>query len=104
RYKEGISTQTEITDSRILLQSAQANRARAARDLQIARLRVALIRDLPLSTLGGSSQQGVPGQQSGAQTNPSAQQQLQQQQRQGQQQQSGQAGATILTGTTGATP
>ncbi len=104
RYKEGISTQTEITDSRILMQAAQANRAQAARDLQIARLRLALIRDLPLSTLGGSSQQGVPGQQSGSQTNPLAQQQLQQQQRQGQQQQSGQAGATILTSTTGTTP
>jgi outer membrane protein len=48
RYREGISTQTELSDSRLLLQQAQANRAIAARDLQVARVRVALIRDLPL--------------------------------------------------------
>ena len=48
RYREGISTQTELSDSRLLLQQAQANRAVAARDLQVARVRVALIRDLPL--------------------------------------------------------
>ena len=48
RYREGISTQTELTDSRLLLQQAQANRAVAARDLQVARVRVELIRDLPL--------------------------------------------------------
>jgi outer membrane protein TolC len=48
RYREGISTQLELSDARILLQAAQANRALAARDLQIARARVALIRDLPI--------------------------------------------------------
>lgn len=47
RYREGISTQLELADSRILLQQAQANRALAARDLQIARARMALLRDLP---------------------------------------------------------
>ncbi|MEP6691900.1 MAG: TolC family protein [Gemmatimonadaceae bacterium] len=98
RYREGISTQTELTDSRILLQQAEANRAQAARDLQIARLRVALIRDLPLSTLGGSTQQGAPGQQSGAQTNPSAQQQFQLQQRQSQ------PAAATTTSSTGTNP
>jgi RND family efflux transporter MFP subunit len=36
RYREGLSTQTELADSRILLQQAEANRAQAARDLQIA--------------------------------------------------------------------
>jgi len=50
RYREGISTQTELSDSRIQLQQAQANRAQAARDLQVAKMRLALIRDLPLST------------------------------------------------------
>ena len=49
RYREGISTQTELTDSRIALEQAEANRAQAARDLQVARLRVSLLRDLPLS-------------------------------------------------------
>ena len=48
RYREGISTQTELSDARLLLQQAQANRAVAARDLQVARVRAELIRDLPL--------------------------------------------------------
>jgi outer membrane protein len=56
RYREGISTQTELSDARLLLQQAQANRAIAARDLQVARVRVELIRDLPLSgNSGGAS-------------------------------------------------
>jgi outer membrane protein TolC len=58
RFREGLSTQTELTDSRILLQQAQANRAQAARDLQIAQVRVALLPDLPLSVgQAGSTQQ-----------------------------------------------
>jgi outer membrane protein TolC len=48
RYREGISTQTELSDSRLQLQEAQANRAQAARDLQVARTRLALIENLPL--------------------------------------------------------
>ena len=75
RYREGISTQVELSESRILLQQAQANRALAARDLQVARVRLALLRDLPL---GGASAQ---------QANQRAQQQQQQQQLQQQQQQ-----------------
>jgi outer membrane protein TolC len=48
RYKEGISTQLELQDSRLALQLAQANRAMAARDVQIARARLALLPNLPL--------------------------------------------------------
>jgi outer membrane protein len=48
RYREGLSTQLELSDSRLALQSAQANRAQAARDLQLARVRVALLPDLPV--------------------------------------------------------
>ena len=59
RHKEGISTQTELNDSQIQLQQAGANRATAARDLQVARMRLALLRDLPL---GGTSAQGAQGQ------------------------------------------
>ncbi len=55
RYQEGISTQTELSDSRIQLQQAQANRAQAARNLQVARVRVALLRDLPLGATTGTS-------------------------------------------------
>ncbi len=62
RYREGISTQTELSDSRILLQQAQANRAMAARDRAIARVRVALLRDLPL---GAGAQAGTAGVQPG---------------------------------------
>jgi outer membrane protein len=54
RYREGISTQTELSDSRLQLQEAQANRAQAARDLQVARVRLALLRDLPLEGATGT--------------------------------------------------
>jgi outer membrane protein TolC len=72
RYREGISTQTELSEARLLLQQAQANRALAARDLQLARVRLALLRDLPLAAPGAAggadrqpsstmpSQQGAP--------------------------------------------
>lgn len=48
RYRSGVSTQLELADSRLLLEQAEANRAQAARDLQVARARVALLPDLPL--------------------------------------------------------
>jgi outer membrane protein len=59
RYKEGISTQTELNDAQIQLQQAEANRATAARDLQVARMRLALLSDLPLT---GSSAQAAQTQ------------------------------------------
>ena len=40
---EGISTQLELNDSRILMEQATANRALAARNLQIARIKLALL-------------------------------------------------------------
>jgi len=52
RYREGISTQTELADARLLLEQARANRATAGRDLQTARVRVALLPDLPLAQGG----------------------------------------------------
>jgi len=52
RFREGVSTQLELSDARLLLQQSQANRALAARDLQVARARMALLPDLPL---GGST-------------------------------------------------
>ena len=48
RFREGLSTQLELSDSRLALQSAQANRAQAARDLQLTRARVALLPNLPV--------------------------------------------------------
>ena len=48
RYGSGVSTQLELSDSRVQRQQAGANRAVAARDLQVARARVALLPDLPI--------------------------------------------------------
>jgi outer membrane protein len=53
RYTNGISTQLELTDIRNLLIQAQANALSAARELQLARLRMTLLRDLPLGSGGG---------------------------------------------------
>jgi outer membrane protein len=89
RYREGISTQTDLTQSRLLLEQAVANQAQSARDLAVARARVALIRDLPVDTnaLGAAAQRAA------------AQQQQSQQQ---QQQQSQQRTQSTAAGTTGA--
>jgi outer membrane protein len=78
RYREGISTQTELLDSRIQLEQAQASRARAARDLQVARMRLALLPALPLSQPTGASatvlqQTSVPASQSGSSSIPTYQ-------------------------------
>lgn len=60
RYREGISTQTDLTQSRLLLEQARANQAQSARDLAVARARVALLRDLPLNAgaLAGGAGRG----------------------------------------------
>ena len=55
RYREGISTFVELSDSRILLEQAVAQRAIAARALQVARVRLALLPDLPLTQTGANT-------------------------------------------------
>ncbi|MGH9313554.1 MAG: TolC family protein [Vicinamibacterales bacterium] len=60
RYRQGISTQLELSDSRLALELAAANRAMAGRDLQVSRARVALLPDLPLGARGGSPQITAP--------------------------------------------
>jgi outer membrane protein TolC len=84
RYKEGLSTQTDLTQSRLLLEQAVANQAQSARDVAVARARMALIRDLPINTnaLGAAAQRSA------------AQQQQPQQQPQQQRTQSSAAGST----------
>lgn len=67
RYKEGISTQLELNDTRNQLAQALVNRAQASRDVQVARVRLALLPDLPVQTA------------TAGQTNLSTQQQQQQQ-------------------------
>ena len=56
RYQEGISTQLELSQSRLLLQEAEANRAYAARNLRVAQSRLTLLRDLPLGAVQGGTQ------------------------------------------------
>jgi outer membrane protein TolC len=87
RYKEGISTQLELNDSRILLEQATANRALAARNLQMARIKLALLPNLPLQS--GTSAQSATGQ---TQPQQSQQQQSTQQAQPNQQQQAAQQG------------
>jgi outer membrane protein TolC len=77
RYRAGVSTQLELSDARLLLQQAEANRAQAARDLQVARARVALLPNLPLG--GGTATAAARGTttaaspaQSGTQTGTTA--------------------------------
>ena len=49
RFAEGISTQVELQQSRTQYEQARLNRVLAARDLEVARLRVAFLKDLPVS-------------------------------------------------------
>ena len=90
RYREGISTQTDLTQSRLLLVQAEANQALTSRDVAVARARVALIRDLPIDT----NALGAAAQRAGAAL---LQQQFQQQQPSNQQQQRAQSAAAALT-------
>jgi outer membrane protein TolC len=53
RFTNGVSTQLELSDARLSLQQAEANRTQAARDLQVARARVALLPNLPVSAPAG---------------------------------------------------
>jgi outer membrane protein TolC len=55
RYREGLSTQLELSDARLLLQQAQVNRVQAARDVQLVRVKLALLPELPLSSAGGAA-------------------------------------------------
>ena len=57
RMREGLSTLTDLSDVRLQLEQSAANQARAARDVQVARLRSLLLRDLPLgagAAMGGA--------------------------------------------------
>jgi outer membrane protein len=73
RYKEGISTQLELNDARILLEQAVTNRALAARNLQVARVKLALLPDLPLQTTGATQSQTQSATQQQSQSTQSTQ-------------------------------
>ena len=85
RYKEGISTQIELNDSRILLEQAVTNRALAARNLQVARVKLALLPDLPLQSTGATQTQSQSTTQQTQSQQSSQPAQAAQQQSQGQQ-------------------
>lgn len=67
RFREGLSSQIELQDSRLQFEQAQVNQARALRNVQVARARLALLRDLPL---GGNNGSGAAAAQSPAPTQP----------------------------------
>ncbi len=54
RFEQGVSTQLELTDARVLLEQARVNQARAARDVLVAQVRMALLPKLPLGVDLGS--------------------------------------------------
>ena len=70
RYREGISTQTDLNQSQLLVEQAMVNRAVAARDLAVARMRLALLKDLPLTASGGSLGGGTSAGGAGAMSAP----------------------------------
>jgi outer membrane protein len=59
RYREGLSTQLELSDARLQLAQSQATRAEAARTLQVRRIRLALLPELPLAAPSASAVQNV---------------------------------------------
>lgn len=78
RYREGLSTQVELADARLLLEQARANRARSVRNLQVARVRLSLLRDLPLgagvSSASAAAAAAAQSQQGSQMTSASQQQ------------------------------
>jgi outer membrane protein TolC len=72
RYREGLSTQTELNDLRIQLAQAESNRARAARDLQLAKIRLMLLPALPLPTAGATPALAGPAAGAGTTGTPAA--------------------------------
>lgn len=57
RFREGLSTQTELLDARLALQTAESLRIEAGRILLIARVRVALLEELPLGSVPAAAGQ-----------------------------------------------
>lgn len=55
RYNEGLSTQLELSDARLQLAQALVTRAEAARNLQVGRIRYALLPQLPLNGVGATT-------------------------------------------------
>ena len=76
RFSEGLSTQLELSDARLQLAQSQVTRAEAARNLQVRRIRFALLPALPLVAASASTVQNagstVSQTQTRTQTTPAA--------------------------------
>jgi outer membrane protein TolC len=81
RFTEGLSTQLELSDARLQLAQSQVTRAEAARNLQVRRIRLALLPALPLAAPSASQVQAqasgggtvqAPRPQASTQTAPPA--------------------------------
>ena len=72
RYRQGISTQLELNDTRNQLAQALVNRAQAARNVQVARVTLALLPELPVQT-AGAGQTNLSAQQQQQSTTPTTQ-------------------------------
>jgi outer membrane protein TolC len=59
RNREGLSTQLELSDARLQLAQSQVTRAEAARSLQVRRIRLALLPDLPLAANSAAAVQNT---------------------------------------------
>ena len=59
RYREGLSTQLELSDARLQRAESQVTRAEAARLLQVRRIRLALLPELPLAAASASAVQNT---------------------------------------------
>jgi outer membrane protein TolC len=55
RYREGLSTQLELSDARLLLEQARNQRAVAAAAVQLARVRLVLLPELPIAAGAGTA-------------------------------------------------
>jgi outer membrane protein TolC len=74
RYREGLSTQLELSDARLLLEQARNQRAVAAAAVQLARVRLVLLPELPVSAgaAAAAAQQQQATQQQTTVSTPAA--------------------------------
>jgi outer membrane protein len=66
RFHEGLSSQIELQNARLLFEQAEVNRSQALRNVQVARARLALIRDLPLTGAGSQATAQASGASTGS--------------------------------------
>jgi outer membrane protein len=59
RNREGLSTQLELSDARLILAQSLVTRAEAARTLQVRRIRLALLPELPLAANSAAAVQNT---------------------------------------------